>query len=81
MMRIRGSYILAVMFKDYPEEKYVEKKDSPLIIGIEKYEAFVVSDVPAILKHTRNVYPIGSMEMARLQRGSACIDVIETTDK
>lgn len=69
MVRIRGSYALAVMFKDYPEEVYVARKDSPLIIGVENDEAFVASDVPAILKHTRNVYYIGNHEMARLQRG------------
>lgn len=71
MVRIRGSYALAVMFKDYPEEIYVARKDSPLIIGVEKDEAFVASDVPAILKFTRNVYYIDNMEMARLQRGVA----------
>lgn len=70
MVRIRGSYALAVMFKDYPEEIYVARKDSPLIIGVEKGEAFVASDVPAILKHTRNVYYIGNLEMARLQKGN-----------
>lgn len=59
------------MFKDYPGEVYVSRKDSPLIIGIERDEAFVASDVPALLKHTRNVYYIGNMEMARLQRGEA----------
>jgi len=71
MVRIRGSYALAVMFKDYPEEVYVARKDSPIIIGVEKDGAYVASDVPAILKHTRNVYYIGNMEMARLQKGNS----------
>ena len=74
MVRIRGSYALAVMFKDYPEEIYVARKDSPIIIGVENDEAYAASDVPAILKHTRNVYYIGNMEMARLQRGTVGID-------
>ena len=70
MVRIRGSYALAVMFRDYPEEIYAARKDSPLIIGVADGESFVASDVPAILKYTRNVYYIGNMEMCRLQKGS-----------
>ncbi|MCC2826730.1 glutamine--fructose-6-phosphate transaminase (isomerizing) [Faecalicatena orotica] len=70
MVRIRGSYALAVMFKDYPEEIYVARKDSPMILGVENGECFVASDVPAILKYTRNVYYIGNLELARLQKGS-----------
>ena len=69
MMRARGSYALAVMFKDYPEEIYVARKDSPMIIGVEKGETYLASDVPAILKYTRNVYYIGNLEIARLEKG------------
>ncbi len=70
MVRIRGSYALAVMFRDYPEEIYAARKDSPMIIGVADGESFVASDVPAILKYTRNVYYIGNMEMCRLQKGN-----------
>ena len=69
MTRIRGSYALVVMFKDYPEEIYVARKDSPMIIGVEKGETYVASDVPAILKYTRNVYYIGNIEIAKLDKG------------
>ena len=69
MVRIRGSYALAVMFDDYPGEIWVARKDSPMVIGINNGETFVASDVPAILKFTRNVYYIGNMEIARLQKG------------
>ncbi|HPU64184.1 MAG TPA: SIS domain-containing protein, partial [Mobilitalea sp.] len=69
MVRIKGSYALAVMFKEYPDEIYVARKDSPMIIGIENGEAYFASDVPAILKYTRNVYYIGNLESARLQKG------------
>ena len=70
MVRIRGSYALAIMFRDYPEEIYAARKDSPMIIGVADGESFVASDVPAILKYTRNVYYIGNMEMCRLQKGN-----------
>ena len=69
MVRIRGSYALAIMFKEYPEEIYVARKDSPMILGVENGESFIASDVPAILKYTRNVYYIGNMEMARVRKG------------
>lgn len=68
MIRIRGSYALAVMFKEYPGEIYVARKDSPMIIGVNDQEAYLASDVPAILKYTRNVYYIGNLEIARLQK-------------
>ena len=69
MVRIRGSYALAIMFKDYPEELYVARKDSPMILGVADGESYVASDVPAILKYTRNVYYIGNLEMARVRKG------------
>ena len=82
MVRIRGSYALAVMFKDYPGEIFVARKDSPMIIGVEDGESSLASDVPAILKYTRNVYYMGNMEMARLSGGDVTFynldgDIIE----
>ena len=71
MIRIRGSYALAVMFKDHPDDIYTARKDSPMIIGIANGETYVASDVPAILKYTRNVYYIGNMEIAKLGKGTA----------
>ena len=70
MIRIRGSYALCVMFKDYPGEIYTARKESPMIIGIANGETYVASDVPAILKYTRNVYYIGNNEIAKLEKGN-----------
>ena len=69
MVRIRGYYALAVMFADYPGEIYVARKDSPMILGLEDGGAYLASDVPAILKYTRNVYYIGNMEIGKLEKG------------
>ncbi len=69
MVRIRGSYALAVMFRDYPEQIYVARKDSPMILGLTEEGAYLASDVPAILKYTRNVYYIGNLEIGRLEKG------------
>ena len=69
MVRVRGSYALAVMFRDYPGEIYTARKDSPMIIGAAEDECYLASDVPAILKYTRTVYYIGNLEMGRLAGG------------
>ncbi|MGI6106879.1 MAG: glutamine--fructose-6-phosphate transaminase (isomerizing) [Lachnospiraceae bacterium] len=69
MMRIRGSYALAVMFKSCPDELYVARKDSPLIVGVSGDNTYAASDVPAILRYTRTVYYIGNNEIGKLERG------------
>ena len=61
MMRIRGTYALAVMFKDYPEEIFVARQDNPMIIGVGEGESFIASDVPPLLPYTRKVYYIGNL--------------------
>ena len=71
LVRVRGSYALELMFKDYPGEIWVARKDSPMIIGVTDGETYVASDVPAILKYTRNVYYIGNLEFAKLTPGEA----------
>lgn len=67
--RIRGTYALAFMFKEYPDEIYVARQDNPMILGQGNGESFVASDVPALLSYTRQVYYIGNQEMARLHKG------------
>ncbi|MBO5551726.1 MAG: glutamine--fructose-6-phosphate transaminase (isomerizing) [Lachnospiraceae bacterium] len=69
MVRVRGSYALALMFKERPDEVWVARKDSPMVIGVTEDASYVASDVPAILKYTRNVYYIGNQEMACLKAG------------
>lgn len=71
MIRIRGSYAMAVMLKNEDDSIYVCRKDSPLIIGLTEDEGFIASDVPAILNYTNQVYYIDNMEIARVQGGSA----------
>ena len=69
MVRVRGSYALALMFKDYPGEIYAARKDSPMVIGVADGETFLASDVPALLKYTRDIYYIDNMQSARLTPG------------
>ncbi len=70
MHRMEGSYGLGIMFRDYPGEIYGVRKDSPLIVGRGKDGNFIASDVPAILKYTREVYYIENEEIAKLTADS-----------
>ena len=70
MLRIRGSYAFAMMFRDCPDSLFVARKDSPLIIGQNEDGCYIASDVPAILDSTRTVYYIGNLEMAQLTAGA-----------
>ncbi|MBQ3429361.1 MAG: glutamine--fructose-6-phosphate transaminase (isomerizing) [Mogibacterium sp.] len=71
MVRVRGSYALALMFKDYPGEIYAARKDSPMVIGVADGETFLASDVPAVLKYTRDIYYIDNLQSVRLLPGEA----------
>ncbi len=66
--RVEGSYALGIMFKDFPDRIYATRKDSPLIVGLGKKCNFIASDVPAILKYTRNVVYVQNEEIAILDK-------------
>lgn len=66
MNRVRGSYALGILFADVPDTVFAVRKDSPLIVGKNQSGTLIASDVPAILKYTRDVYYIDNMEIARL---------------
>ncbi|MBE7056845.1 MAG: glutamine--fructose-6-phosphate transaminase (isomerizing) [Ruminococcaceae bacterium] len=68
MVRVTGSYAVAVMFKDYPDKIFVARKDSPLVIGTTPKAAFIASDAPAILQHTKDFYYIDNMEIGAVSR-------------
>jgi glucosamine--fructose-6-phosphate aminotransferase (isomerizing) len=66
MNRVEGSYALGIMFKAHPGLLYAVRKDSPLIVGHGADGNLIASDVPAVLKYTRNVYFIQNEEIAVL---------------
>lgn len=66
MHRMEGSYALGIIFADYPDKVYAVRKDSPLIVGKGKDGNLIASDVPAVLKYTRDVYFIQNEEIACL---------------
>ena len=66
MHRVEGSYALGIIFAENPDVIYAVRKDSPLIVGRGEGENLIASDVPAILKYTRDVYFIENEEIARL---------------
>lgn len=68
MHRVDGSYALGIIFADQPEYVYAVRKDSPLIVGKGKDGNLIASDVPAVLKYTREVCFIENEEIARLSQ-------------
>lgn len=70
MHRMEGSYALGIMFKDHPDELYAVRKDSPLIVGESDGGCIIASDVPAVLKYTRDVYFIENEEIVRMTKDS-----------
>ena len=84
LVRVRGSYALAIMFRDYPEQVYIARKDNPLIVGLGEGENFIASDPSACLKYTRRVCYIDNFEMGCVTKDSVTFydlngDVVEKT--
>ncbi|ENK1244382.1 glutamine--fructose-6-phosphate transaminase (isomerizing) [Clostridium sporogenes] len=71
--KLRGAYALGVVCKDNPEQLIAVRKDSPLIVGIGENENFIASDVPAILKYTRDVYFLDNGEVVTLEKNKVTI--------
>lgn len=67
---IEGSYALGIVFADFPDTIFSVRKDSPLIIGVGSGENFIASDVPAILKYTRDYYLLEQDEIAIIKKDS-----------
>lgn len=70
MHRMEGSYALGIIFKEHSEELYAVRKDSPLIVGETKDGNIIASDVPAVLKYTRDVIFIENEEIVRMTEDS-----------
>ena len=75
--QLRGSYALGILHKDFPDEIICARKDSPLVIGVGENENIIASDVPALLKYTKNVYFLEDGDIARLTASS--IEIFDKT--
>ncbi len=73
--KLCGSYALAIMCEDEPDKLIAVRKDSPLIVGIGEGENFIASDIPAILKHTRDIYLLDDGEVAVIEKNK--IDIFD----
>ena len=69
----KGSYALGIMFRDFPDEIFAVRKDSPLIVGVGEHENFIASDVPAIIHYTRDYYLLDQNEIAVIKKDSVKI--------
>lgn len=70
MHRVEGSYALGILFAEEPDTLYAVRKDSPLIVGKSEEGNLIASDVPAVLKYTRDVYFIDNEEIAVIKEDS-----------
>ena len=68
MAEVRGSFALGILFSDRPDCVYAVRRESPLIVGAGEGESFIASDVPAILKYTKQYYLLEHGEIAALDR-------------
>lgn len=75
--RVEGSYALGILCADNPDSFVAVRKESPLIVGLGDGENFIASDVPAILKHTRDVYFLENDEIVILKDDSVKIYTVD----
>ena len=71
--RLEGSYALGVICKDNPEELVAVRKSSPLILGLGENEYYIASDIPAILKYTREVVYLEDHDLVVINRSGVSI--------
>ncbi|MCH5299771.1 MAG: glutamine--fructose-6-phosphate transaminase (isomerizing) [Ruminococcus sp.] len=71
MAELKGSFALGIMFKDFPDKVFAVRRESPLIVGVAEGECFIASDVPAILKYTKDYYLLEHDEIATLTKDGA----------
>ena len=67
LSEIKGSYALGIMFRDYPDTVFAVRKECPLIVGVGENENFLASDVPAIIKYTRDYYLLEANEIKKIE--------------
>lgn len=78
---VHGSYALAVLSKDHPDELIAARKDSPLIIGLGNNENFIASDIPAILEYTKRVIYLDNFELVSVKKDSIQVFDLEGNHK
>jgi glucosamine--fructose-6-phosphate aminotransferase (isomerizing) len=79
--KIDGSYALGILNKRYPDTIFCARKDSPLVVGVGEGENFIASDVPALLKYTKNVYFLEDGEIGIIKKDSIEIFDIDKNKK
>lgn len=73
LQAVKGSYALGIIFRDFPDTIFAVRKDSPLIVGLGQEENFIASDIPAILKYTKQYYLIEENEIVELDKSRVMV--------
>ena len=74
---VRGSFALAIMFSDRPDEIYAVRHDSPLVIGVKDSESFLASDISAFLPYTQRYFLLEEGEIAVIKKEGITVFSIE----
>ncbi len=74
VLRLKGSYALAVLISDTPDRIYFARRHSPLVIGVGDKLVFLASDIPAFLEYTRKVIPIHDGELGYISQSTIVIE-------
>lgn len=77
--RLQGAFALGIISEFEPDKLVAVRQASPLIVGAGKSENFIASDIPAILKHTRDVYILEDGEMAVLKEDRVTLMKVDGT--
>jgi len=80
LKKVKGSYGLGILNTKYPDTVFCARKDSPLVIGLGKDENFIASDVPALLKYTKDVYFLENGEIGIVKKDSVEVYDIEKNE-
>lgn len=71
--KFHGSYAIAAMFCDYPDEVFAIRRESPILIGVGDDEVFIASDIPAFLPYTKRYFRLGEGEIAKISADGATV--------
>lgn len=80
LSQVEGTYGIAVICKDNPQQIVAARHGSPLVIGTGKGENFVASDVAAILRHTNRVVYLEDREVALVDPESFVVSTVDKTE-
>ncbi len=79
LRRVRGAFSIAVVSADEPDTIVAARRSTPLVLGLDDSVAFLASDIPALIGHTRRVFALADDELAVLTPGALAVSTLDGT--